>query len=323
MSARVAANGVVATHDRGWSFGDSEVMSDGQPTPMIPLPDGPGDLRSVVELLLERQSEMVERQAVLEAEVRELRGTHAVDSDSAAIVAEPVIEIGSAVTRRGWMKAAAAAAVGGTAVALTGGERAAAAPSTLLLGTTNWNLDGTIVNHTGSGSGQSFLFQTGFDQPLASAYPGALGGWTAEPERPTGVYGFTEVNDPNAYGVVGTTTQKLATGVLASNIGPGGTALRAFGATGVWATASDTGGRFEGNYHGAQVVGGTAALHFSGSGALPPPQRSDGHTCGELEGATSDLVVVLCGGRCSGGLAEVGGEGFVGCVACDCAGAGV
>ena len=260
---------------------------------MIPLPDGPGDLRSVVELLLERQSEMVERQAVLEAEVRELRGTHAVDSDSAAIVAEPVIEIGSAVTRRGWMKAAAAAAVGGTAVALTGGERAAAAPSTLLLGTTNWNLDGTIVNHTGSGSGQSFLFQTGFDQPLASAYPGALGGWTAEPERPTGVYGFTEVNDPNAYGVVGTTTQKLATGVLASNIGPGGTALRAFGATGVWATASDTGGRFEGNYHGAQVVGGTAALHFSGSGALPPPQRSDGHTCGELEGATSDPGVAI------------------------------
>ena len=248
---------------------------------------------------------LLQRLEDLEAEVAELRA-----AQSTSPVAEPVVEIASAVTRRGWMKAAAAAAVGGTAVALSGGERAAAAPTTFELGATNVNAARTQANHTGSSGAQSFTFQSGtLFEGEHSTYPSALGGWTTTASRPSGVFGYTNVDDEDAYGVVGMAQGQSSAGVLARNGHQQGTGLRAIaggygvgvdaigyravkadglGSRGIGVRAS--GNLFAGYFVSQQVgvfaSGQTAAFHVH-TYDVSPLQRTNDHRAGELESATS------------------------------------
>ena len=231
--------------------------------------------------------QMAAELVAVRTELAELGST----AGSAALTEAPVIEIDTAVTRRGWMKAAAVAAVGGTALALGSGDEVAAADTdSIKIGQTN-NVGDARTRATqtpNSRAEMSFLFRTETAAGGATAYfPAALGGWTGASARPNGIYGYTSVNNEDANGVVGVSESRLGFGVRAENSEIGGSALYA-GATGNGGTGAFARGGFvglaaQGNQFGLTAVGDIAAVLLEPVNPTAPPDRSDGQTGGSLD----------------------------------------
>lgn len=213
-------------------------------------------------------------------------------NDDRPATAEDTQHIGpnaGAVSRRGWMKAAAGAAVGGTAVAIGAAQPAAATDTDpIKIGqTNNVGASRTVATHTGTGA-VSFLFRTesAFNGSFAS-YPAALGGWSGSTARPNGIYGYTNVADNAAAGVVGVSEKSEAVGVKADNPSIGGTALQANapenGGTAVNANGGFAGVSAEGFQHGVVASGGYSALLLPPSNAVAPPDRTNGQPGGSID----------------------------------------
>ena len=181
---------------------------------------------------------------------------------------EPAIEINSAVTRRGWMKAAAAAAVGGTAVALSGSQPAAAA-STMDIGAYNADAVRTVGDHTGTaGADVSFLFKTRMSATGESAeFPAALAGWSGTDVRPHGVHGLSAKTTGEGIGVIGQSKSNRGTGV------------RGTGWYGVIGTGTD---------YGVAGTGSKGSLLVNTSGFVPPTAEPVEALPGALFGETTD-----------------------------------
>jgi len=238
--------------------------------------------------LTELRAEVAEMSAGFEAMRSELAALQRVaepaEAESADPVAEaePPIEIGTAVTRRNWMKAAAVAAVGGTAAALGSAERVAADDTDpILIGQTNNVGDMRTVasQNPNDRPEMSFLFET--DTGLTGAdpvFPGALGGATSSPSKPNGVYGYTDVNNEDANGVVGHSATRLGIGVRAFNSEIGGAALyaetAANGGIGAVARGGFIGLSADSDQYGVATSGKTAALLIGASSAVAPPDRA-------------------------------------------------
>jgi len=238
------------------------------------------------------RTEITEMSAALEMMRRELDTVRcAADAHPAASeLAAPPIEIHTAVTRRGWMKAAAAAAVGGAAAATLGssGRVAAVDPNDLALGSSSTTDQRTAGRYTGNSSGMAFLFETksGFSG-TTSAYPAALGGWTGNTQMPNGVYGYTNVDSANAAGIVGITGAPAAVGVRALNASIGGRAVSASapgnGGIGVTADGGFVGVSARSGQYGVGASGDTAALLLTTSNPVAPPDRTDGQEGGSID----------------------------------------
>ncbi len=243
---------------------------------------------------MDEQTELQELRrevAQLAGELAAMRRTLADVPDDDAGQA-PVIEIADAVTRRGWMKAAAAAAVGGTALALAGSDRAAAADgSAILIGNiTNTGASVTAAEHTGTtGGGVSFLFKNNYPG-LEAQFPAALGGWTGSPARPTGIYGFSNVNVGAAHGVVGTANSPQGSGVLGRNNAAAGIGVTGEGGTsgvGVLGRAK-TGVSALGTEYGLVATGTIGAIYIPPSNAVAPMNRTTVASPGAIDTERTD-----------------------------------
>jgi hypothetical protein len=103
--------------------------------------------------------------------------------------------------RRNLLKLAAGAAGGVAIAAATAGRAGAATGDPILIGTNNTATTLTRADITGNVTGAAFLFQSGETfAPSGVGSPCALAGLTTTPERPTGVYAWTD--QLSGYGVV-------------------------------------------------------------------------------------------------------------------------
>ena len=220
-----------------------------------------------------------------------------------------------APSRRSLLRAAALAATGAVAGTVALDATPAAAAATLeLQNTAQLTVSPTQVTCKAANPGAAtFAFASGgalIGAAASPSYPCALGGWTAEPAQPTGMYGFSavaagmgvvgHVNGPGAsVGVRG--ISEGGTGVIgnsASQIGVfGGGATIGVSGEGV------TGVSGSGSRYGLESArADRAALRLAPTGygggvRAAPRSRADVHQTGEIDvDAAGDLWYCAAGG---------------------------
>ncbi len=202
--------------------------------------------------------------AALREEVQRLK-----ERDDAPPTPAPVPD--TALTRRGWFKAAAAAAVGGTALVLADSSPVAAANGdNLVIGNrgagqvgTQTATSPTQLNFTGT-EDIGFVVQSGTSfSATSSSFDAALAGWTNRPNHPHGVYGFSgSSTGSDSAGVLGRTQAANSSGVLAVSTNSSSDGVRASAPSGgvaVRATAG-TAVRADGSSVGVDASGSSAVL---------------------------------------------------------------
>ncbi len=239
--------------------------------------------------------------AALRREVAALRSLHG-DEPSAVRSEDPAAALDDAVdasphstSRRNLIKLATGAVAAGSAASLATSKPAAAGTSDIQFGLIKeyTGAQTTARRNPGGGSGvHGFMFQAGgSDGGFSSNFPCALAGWSRDGARPHGVYGAS--NSLSGIGVVGTSFATGGVGVAGDGDLNGVRGTSRF--TGVAGTATTTFGSGlagTGGAYGARLVGEAAALRFTTGAVVPPPQRSDLHAAGEIEGSdgASDIM---------------------------------